>query len=403
MLRWEPELCKDLDARMSDDGRAKRLKTAAASEDGTAAAAEVAELRRRNAELESENEKLRQLPERLDSQIEQLRQLRGENTELESENEQLRRRVHQLEGSHEVLPVTVPPATVDLSRVDTSLVTQISSFLGTSRELFSLALTCKSFGRRQPTSGLSWSLADEVARQAVCSSATDAEMSRLPQYVIGSTATWLSVLHSFEHPLFFDVLLGGYIGHRSGDESKVHGTDGDYHCTAVSSTYALTSGVHYAEFQITGSPCIGIVRPMPSLDPDEYVDECYFIGDEDWYPDFLAQRSDSWSDGDVHACDYFSRTGRMSWTNWDDETHSLNWDGMEVCESGDTIGMLLNLDDGTLTVYKNNRRLGVMKDGLSGSYCWYATVAGYDSVAIRRGSSPAQDNDAHVNGSNGQA
>ncbi|EJK49548.1 hypothetical protein THAOC_31564, partial [Thalassiosira oceanica] len=62
----------------------------------------------------------------------------------------------------------------------------------------------------------------------------------------------------------------------------------------------------------------------------------------------------------------------MSWTNWDDElTGGVEWDGMESCQSGDTVGMLLNLDEGTLTVYKNNRRLGVMKDGLSGPYCWF--------------------------------
>ena len=81
----------------------------------------------------------------------------------------------------------------------------------------------------------------------------------------------------------------------------------------------------------------------------------------------------------------------MSWTNWDDEKHwDLHWDGMEDCNTGDMIGMLLNLDHGTLTVYKNNRRLGVMKDGLSGWYCWYATIAAKDStVAIKRGTPPS--------------
>ncbi|EJK54954.1 hypothetical protein THAOC_25371, partial [Thalassiosira oceanica] len=109
---------------MGDDGRA-RSKTA---EGGiaAAAAAEVAELRRRNAELESENDQLRQLPERI--------------AELESEIEQLRRGGRR-EGTHDVLPVVIVPPTVDLSRFDTSLVAQISSFLGTSHELINLALT----------------------------------------------------------------------------------------------------------------------------------------------------------------------------------------------------------------------------------------------------------------------
>ncbi|EJK69857.1 hypothetical protein THAOC_08847, partial [Thalassiosira oceanica] len=154
-----------------------------------------AELRRRNAELESEIGKLR------------------------LENAQLRR----LERSdHEVLRVVVTTA-VDISRLAESLVAQISSFLGTARELRNLTLTCKSFGFRQPTSTLNWSVVEEVARQAVCSRATDDEMGCLPQYVRG-TVTWLSILHRYEHLLEFDVLLGDYIEHGNGDKTAVCAT-----------------------------------------------------------------------------------------------------------------------------------------------------------------------------------
>ncbi|EJK69887.1 hypothetical protein THAOC_08816, partial [Thalassiosira oceanica] len=182
---------------MADDGRAKRLKS---SQDGGVVDVTDAELRGRVAELASEIAKLRQENRQhaggiaeLESEITKLRQenaqLRrraGGIAALESENEQLRRRGRREEGSHEVLPVVVEvvvTTAVDLSRLDTSLVTQISSFLASSsRELINLALTCKSFGWRQPTSTLNWSLAEEVARQAVSSMATDAEMSSLPRY-----------------------------------------------------------------------------------------------------------------------------------------------------------------------------------------------------------------------------
>ena len=160
-----------------DDSSTKRLKTA---EDGSV----NTELRRRIAELESE-----------------VQHVRSDVVHLRSENVELRRRVRQLDGIHEVLPVVVPPATVDVSRIDSSIVTQITSFLGTSSELMNLALTCKFFGF-QPASGLNWSMVEEVARQAVCSRATDAEMDSLPQYVSGTT-TWLSILHWFENPLIF--------------------------------------------------------------------------------------------------------------------------------------------------------------------------------------------------------
>ncbi|EJK71160.1 hypothetical protein THAOC_07426, partial [Thalassiosira oceanica] len=340
-------------ARMADDGRAKRLKS---SQDG--GVAEVTELRARVAELESENAKLR---------LENLQQAGG-IAALESENEQLRRR-GQAEGNQEVLPVTV---TVDLSRVTTGIVTHISSFLGTARELLNLALTCKSFGWRQPVSTLNWSLVEDVARQTVCSRATDNEMGCLPLYNRG-TATWLKILHRHENLLMFDVLLGGYIEHRNGDKTAVCAKGGDYRdSVAVSGTYIMRSGVHYVEFLITGQPYIGIARPMPGLDADAYQegDFCFIGDDHSFFPDFLAQRSEDWDDNDVHACDFSCCDGTMSWFNWDDELNGfVDWDGMESCQSGDTVGMLLNLDEGSLTIYKNNRRLGVMKDGLSGPYC----------------------------------
>ena len=46
--------------------------------------------------------------------------------------------------------------------------------------------------------------------------------------------------------------------------------------------------------------------------------------------------------------------------------------------------MLLDLDEGTLSVYKN-RRLGVMKRGLAGHYCWFASLLPGRQVTIKRG------------------
>ena len=43
---------------------------------------------------------------------------------------------------------------------------------------------------------------------------------------------------------------------------------------------------------------------------------------------------------------------------------------------GDVIGLLLDLDVGSMTVYKNGERLGVMSGEtvLSGEYCWAASL-----------------------------
>ncbi|EJK70891.1 hypothetical protein THAOC_07715 [Thalassiosira oceanica] len=359
---------------MADDGRAKRLKS---SQDGGVADV-VAELRGRVAELELENKTLRQ---------ENRQQAGGRIAALESENEQLRRR-GQGEGTHEVLPVIVATVvTVDLSRVDTSIVAQISSFLGTAREMLSLALTCKSFGWRQPMSTLNWSLVEEVARQTVSSMTTDAEMSSVSRYVSGSM-TWLSILHRDENLLVFDVLLGSYIEHQDGNKTVVSSAGGDYdRSVAVSSGYVMKSGAHYAEFLITGGPYIGIVRPMPGLDADAY--DVFDFFSSEFYTDFLAQRSDDWGDSEVNVCEFSCCDGERGWADWHDGRFDNEWEGTESCQSGDIVGMLLNLDGGTLTVYRNNRRLGVMKTGLSGPYCWHVSLsksqAGTDAVSIKRG------------------
>ncbi|EJK63967.1 hypothetical protein THAOC_15348 [Thalassiosira oceanica] len=133
---------------------------------------------------------------------------------------------------------------------------------------------------------------------------------------------------------------------------------------------------------------------MPGLDANEY-ETFSFIQVPELYPDFLDRRSDDWGDGNVHACEYWAYNGQTYWANWansqeeEDESFVESWEGMESCMTGDTVGMLFNLDEGTLSVYKNNRRLGIMKDGLLGPYCWYVVVADrIDAVAIKEAQIP---------------
>ena len=355
---------------MADDGSAKRLKTAL--EDGNVAA----DSRRRIIQLESEVQRLR------------------------SENEQLRQCL-QLKGNHEALPVSLAPS-VDLSRVDTSIVAHITAYLGESRELINLALTCKSFGWRQPTSTLNLSLVEEVARQIVCSRATDLELSCLPPYA-GGTTTWLSILNRFDQLLVFDVLLGDYIGHKDGDPTTVCGTmsryndDGTWNeneemkCIAVASGYVMTSGIHYAEFNVDGWAYMGIVRPLPGLDAGRYLqreDDFDFIWSTGLHCEFLAHRSDDWGGSNVHACELDFSLGDVRWTDWD-KNYGRSLDAEDYPESSSanhgTIRIVLNLDEGIMTASFGSDTL--LKDGLSGPYCWYASVeTGFrsDVVSIKR-------------------
>jgi hypothetical protein len=65
-----------------------------------------------------------------------------------------------------------------------------------------------------------------------------------------------------------------------------------------------------------------------------------------------------------------------------------HWEGMQGAKQGDRIGMLLDLDQGSMTVYKNDERLGVLATGLSGEYSWAVTL-GYQGASARIESAPA--------------
>ena len=66
----------------------------------------------------------------------------------------------------------------------------------------------------------------------------------------------------------------------------------------------------------------------------------------------------------------------------DTHTHILSFQSLL------SVGLLLDQDEGTLSVYKNGRRLGIMKHGLSGEYCWLMSIQGASNstaVQIKRG------------------
>ena len=80
--------------------------------------------------------------------------------------------------------------------------------------------------------------------------------------------------------------------------------------------------------------------------------------------------------------DAYTVDGHCFYSTWDGhcypESAGHHWEGdwQGAREEGDRIGMLLDLDQGTMTVYKNDERLGVMATGLSGEYSWAAGLHG---------------------------
>jgi hypothetical protein len=109
----------------------------------------------------------------------------------------------------------------------------------------------------------------------------------------------------------------------------------------------MRAGRHYLQFTVMSDNVImdfGVIRPGWDVEGGEEA---------------------PWEDGHCFYCT-------------DNGLHypgARRWKGVQSAkEEGDRIGMLLDLDQGSMAVYKNDERLGVMATGLSGEYCWAVTL-----------------------------
>jgi hypothetical protein len=120
----------------------------------------------------------------------------------------------------------------------------------------------------------------------------------------------------------------------------------------ASSKAVMRASRHFTQFTVGRgySMLLGVIRPGWDVEGGNIAPD----GGRRWWGD------------DLRHCFYHTGNGRRSGTNG-----TTSWDGIHIApEEGDRIGMLLDLDQGSMTVYKNDERLGVMATGLSGEYSW---------------------------------
>ena len=133
---------------------------------------------------------------------------------------------------------------------------------------------------------------------------------------------------------------------------------------------------------------VGVTRPLSDWD------NLSFLGSN-----ILEERTDRWK-GQVDYCEIYLWRGRCDWYSWSTygwrgeinagfycQRQFEEWEGRDNYDfSRGTLNMLLDLDRGTLSIYQNGQRVGIVKDGLEGEYCWVVGLrerAGH--VSIKRG------------------
>ena len=261
---------------------------------------------------------------------------------------------------------------------------KVASYLP-AKGLLNLALTCRRFGIAGGDSSLS--LIDETARRIVQDIATEEEMAALPAYEANNWLSKYNYLQLLRMPLTFDQLVGP-IGYVEGNKSCVTSSGEGFSFGTAFSNNIMMAGKHYASFELCSSGSladlyVGVMRPGEAMlsakgDPLSPL----------FHQHFTQRKGSRQYNNRINCSIYFSFDGYCLSHDWGGGNPVIEpWDGMENLSPPGKIGMLLDLDEGTLSVYKNGRRLGVMQRGLAGHYCWVVSLH-TGQVTIKRGTVP---------------
>ena len=248
----------------------------------------------------------------------------------------------------------------------------IARFLTAAEDLLRLELTCPRFaakviktpsvtgGGDGPAAAAEMlSIPAEAARLWVAG-CSEQERGWVPRRQLES---WLSLMHelgALRLPLAFGRAHGsitlsedGALATREGFHISMDNYRDTGYYRSAASNVVMRSGRHFAQLTMVagGSTKIGVQRPGWDVE-----------GGSDPHTE----------DG---TCFYDSATGGCYSSGWYE-----NWAGRQrATATGDRIGMLLDLDQGSMSVWKNGERLGVMqKRGLTGPLCWAVVVSDRD-------------------------
>ena len=267
---------------------------------------------------------------------------------------------------------------------NTDILSKVISYLP-SIDLLNLGLTCKRFGVSNTDDN---SIIKESASVAIKNIASQEQLAALPHHDGENSLANYHYLQLLQAPLTFDQLVDtDYVDTDDKTCVRHSGIRGSSWETAFSNNI-LRRGKHYASFtvnkELNSLLFVGLMRPGQA---NQNTSEAPL------HPEFFQHFSQRMGGGEhnndnINCCMY-TICGRCYTSDWIASIpSSYDWVGSDFMSSGDEIGMLLNLDEGILSVYKNGRKLGIMKRGLAGHYCWAVSLCEGSQVTIKRGTIP---------------
>ena len=252
----------------------------------------------------------------------------------------------------------------------------IASFLSTAKDLLCLRLSNKRFDIKCLAAPEFLCIPEEAGRRRLAG-CSEHERAWVPRR---GTESWLALLWELELlrlPLLFGRSHARVTLSENGAVAmKESGMQTFWHAAASQRT--MRAGRHFVQFTLETDPTdrfdmfLGVIRPGWDVEggvnghSDEGLLDQGLLDDE--------------GDGTVAPCCYRPLDGKCYPPRRlpsPDHPLQLQWEGQQGArEDGDRIGMLLDLDEGSMTIWKNDVKLGVMvTEGLSGPFCWAAMLS----------------------------
>jgi hypothetical protein len=274
-------------------------------------------------------------------------------------------------------------AVLDACTDDTLL--RIATSLTTATDLLRLVLTSSASAQRfyftatsysgssaggsggVPSSGASaaaadtWSIIEEAARLSL-TKCTEQERGWVPRR---GRESWLQLLHEVEllrRAAVFGRSHDSILLSEGGMRATLNPSDNSPH--AAASKVTMRSGRHFAQFTLaTGVRMLfGVIRPGWDVEAGRNAYRRWRHG-HCFYVTYWGKCAGG------HQSDAAGGSIVQSAADWDTDQSGLPV--VRIPVEGDRIGLLLDLEQGSMTVYKNDQRLGVMvPSGLCGEFCW---------------------------------
>ena len=293
----------------------------------------------------------------------------------------------------------------------------ILSNLGNPEDILSLTKTRKLFSTKEDRhGGERWSVTEEGARRhlvGLLQLPNDRAHQCLRRF---RNESWIAVLYKYfilQNPgVSFGLSLGRTA--RYGDDKRtfVMKSEDGSGVAAVASNYVMQGGVHslmfYPHREAHNDIHFGLIRPLSSEWQRRHRGnlESFSPFDRQHQNELLQMTRDTcWTDdSDRHCVEYICNIGATRWTSWDEDaaptaaylayceylgdkpdvsgTHHWIVNNTALRPGGESVGLRLDLNDGTLQLWINDKRVGTICDKLGGEYCWFMSTYSKEACGV---------------------